>query len=192
MSTATDEKKIMTPAEYREKGEQVRKIITSYNLCLDATIEDYPIGRRDRGKCRLQVERAKGKGYRTVRTTTNKQGHWCQPKKSTFRPGVIAVVTGLGGDRDIRWLGVGMSSVYLSDASGTADTLIKAPFYCQPRREDHRYTMAITSGFPGATTIETKECVDKADPPELCDAYDAWIEQYVMLRAIVLEVWPRS
>ena len=56
------------------------------------TIDDYPIGRRERGKCRLQVERAQGKGYRTVRTTTNKSGRWCAPKKSTYSNSLIVVV----------------------------------------------------------------------------------------------------
>src|SRR5271166_3752556 len=62
------------------------------DLCLDATIDDYPIGRRERGKCRLQVERAAGKGFRTVRTTTNKFGRWCAPKKSTYANNVTVVV----------------------------------------------------------------------------------------------------
>ena len=38
---------------------EVRDQIQLSHICLDATIDDYPIGRRDRGKCRLQVERAK-------------------------------------------------------------------------------------------------------------------------------------
>jgi hypothetical protein len=71
--------KIPTSDEIRATFEAVRHKIASMDLCLDATIDDYPIGRRDRGKCRLQVERAAGKGYRTVRTTTNKFGRWCAP-----------------------------------------------------------------------------------------------------------------
>ena len=78
------ETKIPTPDEIRATFAGVRQQIVGMNLCLDATIDDYPIGRRERGKCRLQVERAAGKGYRTVRTTTNKFGRWCKPKKSTY------------------------------------------------------------------------------------------------------------
>ena len=65
----------------RATFDAVRQKIASKNLCLDATIDDYPIGRRERGKCRPQVERAVGKGYRTVRTMTNKLGRWCAPEK---------------------------------------------------------------------------------------------------------------
>ena len=84
--------KIPTVKEIRAKFAEVRGVIAKSDLCLDATIDDYPIGRRERGKCRLQVERAAGKGYRTVRTTTNKFGRWCAPKKSTYRNSVYVVV----------------------------------------------------------------------------------------------------
>lgn len=53
---------------------RARQFLEAHHLCPEATIEDYPIGRRERGKCRLQVERARGKGYRTVRTTTDRLG----------------------------------------------------------------------------------------------------------------------
>jgi hypothetical protein len=89
------ESKIPTPDEIRSTFEAVRQKLGCMNLCLDATIDDYPIGRRERGKCRLQVERAAGKGYRTVRTTTNKFGRWCKPKKSTHTNNVTVVVSNL-------------------------------------------------------------------------------------------------
>jgi hypothetical protein len=79
-----DQKVIPSPDEIRATFARVREQLAGIDLCLDATIDDYPIGRRERGKCRLQVERAAGKGYRTVRTTTNKFGRWCKPKKSTY------------------------------------------------------------------------------------------------------------
>jgi hypothetical protein len=88
------ETKIPTHDEIRATFAQVRDQIERSHLCLDATIDDYPIGRRDRGKCRLQVERAKNKGYRTVRTTTNRAGRWCAPKKSTYSNSLIVVVRG--------------------------------------------------------------------------------------------------
>ncbi len=175
MSTA--EKTVPTPAEVHETGLMVRQIVTSYTKCLDATIEDYPIGRSDRGLCRLQVERAAGKGYRTVRTTTDKYARWCKPKKSTFTNDVTVVITGLGGDRDIRWLGVGTRAVYLQAANGSTDKLMDAPYYTQTQRNDRHYTV---NGEP---------MVLEADPADLCDAYDAWIEEYKVIRAILLETW---
>ena len=84
-----DQKVIPTLDEIHSTFEDVRHKIRCANLCLDATIDDYPIGRRERGKCRLQVERAAGKGYRTARTTTNKFGRSCKPKKSTYTNNVI-------------------------------------------------------------------------------------------------------
>ena len=44
-----DEKVIPTPDEIRATFEAVRHKIACMNLCLDATIDDYPIGRRERG-----------------------------------------------------------------------------------------------------------------------------------------------
>ena len=70
-------------------------------------MEYYPIGRRERGKCRLHVERAKNKGYRTVRTTTNKFGRWCAPKKSTYRNGIYVVVRDYDDAHQGVWLAVG-------------------------------------------------------------------------------------
>ena len=53
----SQEKVIPTIEEIRAKFAEVRQTIEGYELCLDGTIDDYPIGRRERGKCRLQVER---------------------------------------------------------------------------------------------------------------------------------------
>jgi hypothetical protein len=63
-------------------------------------------GDRQRGKCRLQVERARGKGYRTVRTTTDKPGRWCKPHSSTFRNDITVVVDHLEVERTIGWLAI--------------------------------------------------------------------------------------
>ena len=52
------ETKIPTHDEIRTTFAEVRDQIERSHLCLDAEIRDYPIGRRERGKCRLQVERA--------------------------------------------------------------------------------------------------------------------------------------
>ena len=91
----------------RRSSRPVRRKIASMNLCLGATIDDYPIGRRERGKCRLHVERAAGKGYRAVRTTTNKFGRWCAPKKSTYRNSVYVVIRDYDDEHQVVWLAVG-------------------------------------------------------------------------------------
>ncbi len=192
MSTA--EKTVPTPAEVHETGLKVRQIVTSYTKCLDATIEDYPIGRSDRGLCRLQVERAAGKGYRTVRTTTDKYARWCKPKKSTYGNGVKVVVTGLGGDRDIRWLTASDQGVFLSSANWDSEALMEAPHWSQPRREARSYDVISMTYDPDTlrsegTRSESLTHVLKADPADLCDAYDAWMEEYKVIRAILLETW---
>ena len=90
------ETKIPTHDEIRATFAQVRDRIESSDLCLDATIDDFPIGRRERGKCRLQVERAKNKGYGTVRASTNKVCRWCKPHKSTYSNSLIVAVRDWG------------------------------------------------------------------------------------------------
>jgi hypothetical protein len=77
--------------------------------------------------------------------------------------------------------------------------LVQAPcLFGPPRREDVHYTsvvrksnLSITQGglLPENMTEEREEHVFKADPPELCDAYDAWLAEYVELRKLVLKVW---
>ena len=101
------ETKIPTLAEIRAIFDSVRKRIGRMTLCLDATIDDYPIGRAEPGKCRLQVERAADKGCRTVRTTTNKHGRWCKPKQSTYRNSVYVVVRDYDDEHQVVWLSVG-------------------------------------------------------------------------------------
>ena len=48
---------LKTADEIRAACVAAREFIARNRLCLDATIDYYPIGRQDRGKCRLQVER---------------------------------------------------------------------------------------------------------------------------------------
>jgi hypothetical protein len=61
---------LKTADEIQTACAAAREFIARHHLCLDATIDDYPIGRQDRGKCGLQVVRKKNHGYRLVRTTT--------------------------------------------------------------------------------------------------------------------------
>ena len=63
-------KEIPTRDEIRATFAEVRDQLGRSHLCLDATIDDYPIGRRKRGKCRLQVERAATARSGRPRTST--------------------------------------------------------------------------------------------------------------------------
>ena len=54
-----DEKVIPTPDQIRETFATVRNQISGMDLCLDATIDDYPIGRRERGKSRSSYSYSK-------------------------------------------------------------------------------------------------------------------------------------
>src|SRR5260370_1977114 len=60
----SEETKIPTHDEIRATFASVRDLVQRNHLCLDATIDDYPIGRRQPGKCRLQRQQSAGKGYR--------------------------------------------------------------------------------------------------------------------------------
>ena len=175
------ETNIPTHDEIRATFASVRDLIERNHLCLDATIDDYPIGRRERGKCRLQVERASGKGYRTVRTTTNKFGRWCAPKKSTYRNSVTVVVRDYDEEHQVVWLSVGSPAaqyggahVCVQYANGNGIALAKCWRNDAPRREDHHYTtvtrtsrLGITAGglLPNTMTEEPEQHVLTADSP---------------------------
>jgi hypothetical protein len=190
------ENKIPTPDEVRARCAKTRGFVLNSVLNLDTTIEDYPIGRRERGKCRLQVERDKKRGYRTVKTTTNQFGRWCAPKRSTFTDTAICVID--LADRQTfplhieyvqGWLFVGTQAVSMTYANGSQTILVRAPHWWRPRRDEERVTFVIQPifGLPGAS--ERQEHVSPADPPELCDAYDAWWAEYLELRKLVVAVW---
>jgi hypothetical protein len=55
---------ISTVLDIRKNFEALRNTIVATDLSLDATIDDCPIGRRERGKCRLQVESRQGLSHR--------------------------------------------------------------------------------------------------------------------------------
>jgi len=168
----------------------------------------YPIGRRERGKCNLQVERAAGKGYRTVRTTTNKFGRWCAPKKSTFHNSVTVVVRDYDEEHQVVWLSVGNPAaqyggahVRVQYANGEGIALAKCWRNDPPRREDHYYTtvtrtsrLGLTAGglLPENMTEEREEHVLKADSPEECAAWDVWVEELKTVRQLLLNVWNQA
>jgi hypothetical protein len=170
---------------------KAREFIESHHLCLDATIEDYPIGRRERGKCRLQVECRRDREYRTVRTTTNKFGRWCQPHKSTYGPDMTVVVDDLDGERTTGWLAISTRSVYVHYPNGDGFHVVDAPCTMPPRRTEERSVIVMKPifGLPGKE--DHVEHFWPADPPELCDAWDAWVEQRHQLRLLLARVWER-
>jgi hypothetical protein len=194
---------IPTPEQIRTTFDNVRQTIASKHLCLDATIDDYPIGRRERGKCRLQGERGK-QGYRTVRTTTNKAGRWCAPKKSTYTGSIVVVVRDWDSEHQHVWLRCGDpgSSVNYTDphvsiiyANGAYSTLAHCWRSDEPRREEKRLTWTKTSFrlYSGeAPEVETEEQVLPADSPEEIAAWDVWAEELKTVRQMLLDVWARS
>jgi hypothetical protein len=174
-------------------------------LCLDATIDDYPIGWRERGKCRLQVERAGNKGYRTVRTTTNKFGRWCAPKKSTSSGAVEVVVRHRDDEHKHVWLSCGDprfaycgAHMCVTYANGAGLALAKCWRSGPPRREREvqnvkwtTSTLGITAGglLPENRTEETKEYVYEADSPEEIAAWDLWVGELKRVCLMLEKVW---
>ena len=183
-----DQKVIPTLDEIPSTFEDVRHKIRCANLCLDATIDDYPIGRRERGECRLQVERVAGKDYRTIRTTTNKIGRWCKPKKSTYRNCVYVVISEYDAEHRVVWLAMGNPAaqwggahVTIQYGNGEGFALAKCWRNDAPRREPRTLTTTWTESklsFNGAgveTGEPTKEKATRtleADSPQECDAWE--------------------
>ncbi len=202
-----DEKVIPTPDEIRATFARVRETIASMDLCLDATIDDYPIGRRERGKCRLQVERAAGKGFRTVRTTTNKYGRWCAPKKSTYRNSVYVVVRNYDDEHQVVWLTVGNPEIAGGGGNIRHDpvrqrrgffSLAKCWRNDAPRRQPHSYTTTWTTSRlsitgagveSGEPTVQKETRTLEADSPEECDAWDVWVDELKTVRELLRNVW---
>ncbi len=199
------ETKIPTHDEIRATFEAVRQQLSRMSLSLDGVIDDYPIGRRERGKCRLQVERADGKGYRTVRTTTNKFGRWCAPKESTYRESVYVVIRDFEDEHQVVWLAVGNPAaqwggahVTIQYANGEGFSLAKCWRNEAPRREPHTYTttwtkskLSITgAGVETGEPIQAKETTTlEADSPAECDAWDLWVEELKSVRELLRNVW---
>lgn len=141
------------------------EVIKTLDVHPVATIENYPIGGRNRGRCELAVERHAKHGWRTCKTTTNKNGVWCAPKKSVYhKEGGCFVVTGGAVERDVEWLAVTSRGVYFQAANGESRWLLETPFSGYVRREAYHYTI-------GAE----KKCFE-ADSPEVIAAWDAYVE----------------
>src|ERR1700727_1182006 len=113
-------------------------------------IEDYPIGRNARGRCRLAVEFSKTKrAYRTVKQTTDKRGQWCKPHCSTYHEGFLSVVKHPdieAAGKEAGWLLFAISGVHVMYANGKDSLeLATAPHYTRPRRTEDRYTITTRS-----------------------------------------------
>src|SRR5262249_18039059 len=136
---------LRTADEIRVACGAAREFIARNHLCLDATIDDYPIGRQDRGKCRLQVERKKGHGYRLVRTTTNNPGRWCKPHKSQYSDACIVVIDDNDQERKAVWLKVDpRNGVFVQHADYSGFALVKVEFHGAPSRVERRVTWTTT------------------------------------------------
>ena len=199
------ETKIPSHDQIRETFASVRQLVQRSHLCFDATIDDYPIGRRERGKCRLQVERAAGIGYRTVHTTTNKFGRWCALKKSTYRNSSYVGVRDYDDEHQVVWLAVGNpaaqwggAQVTVQYANGEGFSLAKCWRNDAPRREPRTYTRTWTTSRlsitgagveAGEPTQEKETRTLEADSREECDAWDVWVEELRSVRELLRNVW---
>jgi hypothetical protein len=149
---------LKTADEIRAAGVAARDFIARHHLCLDATIEDYPIGRHDRGKCRLQVERKKGHGYRLVRTTIDKHGRWCKPHKSQYSDACVVMIDDYNEDRKAVWLKVDPRyGVFVQHADYSGFALIKVDFCSTPSRVERRYTWTSTKLAITRAGLEAEE-----------------------------------
>lgn len=188
MSTAT----VPTPAEVVGLIRAAEARLKELDFVPDFTIEDYPIGSNNRGKCKLEVEWKKGKGWRTVRTTTDKYGRWCKPKCSTYDNTPIAVVK-LDGFYEAAWLrcqpSYGKHAIYLQGANGDlVETILEHPDgvpTSRPRREPHTYTMESRDLY--GKLIDSKEYTTPADSPEACDAWEVWAPGLQHLMQMIMD-----
>lgn len=140
------------------------KVVQTLTVHASAVIENYPIGGRNRGRCELAVERSPKHGWRTVKTTTNKNGVWCAPKKSTYHnEGSCFVVTGDEVQRDVEWITVTSRGIFFTAANGECRWLLETPFSGYVRRQPSHYS------------INGEQRVFEADSPEVIAAWDTWV-----------------
>lgn len=169
-----------TPDEVRQSFAALRTNLARHRIVPVHVIDSYPIGRRDRGQCRLEVEYKPGKGYRRIKTTTDRSGAWCKPKRSLWDGFPNYVIVGdLEMGRTAAWLQISPQRIAYLYPNGSVARLLESPSpFGKPRREPETVVFekrTLTFGLaPSEVTHESM--VMEADPPEQCDAYDAWIE----------------
>jgi hypothetical protein len=151
----------MTTNQIREKFSTLLVQVEGLTVHKTGVIQDYPIGGTNRGKCALQVETNK-RGWRTLKTTTNKHGRWCKPHASTYRSvGQCFVVSGDIVEKDFAWLSIdGEGGITLTAANHECTEVFARPFssYWVRRKAEVSY----------GTHYE-------ADAPEVIEAWDEWI-----------------
>ena len=170
-----------TAATMRTEMDDCLGKIGTMTFLAEGIIEDYPIGRKLRGNCKLSAEYKKGKGFRTVRQTTDKNGRWCKPKTSTYCNHPISVVS--YGSK-LGWLNIGGNAVYLTWANGDQQTLALANLYSAPRLQDHTYQtvthepISLTDLMAGKEPAvrETNTHTLPADPPDVIECWNGWLE----------------
>jgi hypothetical protein len=99
------------------------------------------------------------------------------------------LIDDLEGDKTTGWLGLSEWCLYVSYASGDGFHLVEAPGRWAPRREDEKVVIQMQPIWPPGAPCTTEEHVHKADPPELCDAWDCWIERRAKLHAMLAQAW---
>lgn len=175
-------KPIPTEAEIDAAWEAANKIIDTLTMVREFIIPDYPIGKQNRGLCRITVDFKKHHGWRTNKTTTDEFGRWCKPKTGVYQPEPIVVVTGIPfkDSTTAGWLACNRNiGPYLQRANYDNHMLCEPPCYCKPTREDESYFVRINGG-------ERSENVIKGDDPLLCDAWERWFDGYKQLAKKVL------
>jgi hypothetical protein len=72
---------------------------------------------------------------------------------------------------------------------------VNVEFHGPPSREESRCTWTTTKLATTRAGLEQEEApreemsVIAPDPPEFCDAYDAWMQEYRVIRRQLEEVW---
>jgi hypothetical protein len=103
-------------------------------------------------------------------------------------------------DYDEEWKAVWLKvdpryGVFVQHADYSGFALLKVEFHGPPSRVERRYTWTTTKLAITRARLEPEESpreevsITLPDPPELCDAYDAWAEEYKALRRQLEEVW---
>jgi hypothetical protein len=170
-----------TAATMRAEMDDCLAKIGTMTFLEEGIIDDYPIGRKTRGKCKLSVEYKKGKGFRTVRQTTDKYDNWCKPHTSRYYDAPTSVVRHQG---KIGWLTIAGSMIYLTWANYDTETLVMANLSCAPRVTDHTYKttsyepMSMEDVMAGKKPVVQEEQTHTlpADPPEVIECWNAWLD----------------
>jgi hypothetical protein len=170
-----------TAATMRAEMDDCLAKIGNMTFLAEGIIDDYPVGRKLRGKCKLSVEYKKGRGFRTVRQTADKNGRWCKPHASRYYDAPTSVVSFAG---KTGWLTIAGSMIYLTWANYDTETLVLANVSTAPRLQDHTYQtvshepISLTDLMAGKEPAvrETKTHTLPADAPEVIATWNAWLD----------------